>query len=149
MASIDFTVTHEFTVDPVVLWEALIDWDDHGRWIPATRMDIGDDGAQSVGDTFTAYTGYGPLTLVDRMRVSVMEWNPLDQRGACEVEKLGPVLSGTAGFVVSQDPVGSRIEWFERVDVKYLPGFAAPIVSALSSAGFSFGMRRLAKLLQS
>ena len=52
------------------------------------------------------------------MRVSKIDWDATAGRGECEVEKLGQVLSGTAGFVVEPDPLGSRIEWFEDVDVK-------------------------------
>ncbi len=147
MAPVTFTVTHAFTSPPDELWAALIDWDAHGEWIPATRMDIAAHGAQSVGDEFTAYTGYGPLTLVDRMRVSKIDWDATAGRGECEVEKLGPVLSGTAGFVVEPDPMGSRIEWFEDVDVKRLPKVLAAPVSAVSALGFRLAMRSLARTL--
>lgn len=147
MAPVNFTVTHSFAATPEALWAALIDWEAHSEWIPATRMDIADHGAQSVGDEFTAYTGYGPLTLVDRMRVSKIHWEADDQRGECEVEKLGPVLSGTAGFVVEHDPMGSRIEWFEDVDVKRLPKFLTAPVSAVSAMGFRLAMRSLARTL--
>ncbi len=152
MAKIDFTVTHRFSAPAQVVWAQMIDWNSHANWIPATRMEI-DPGktpeasAQEVGATFTGYTGYGPLTLVDRMRVSAIEWDETTRSGTCEVEKLGPVLRGRAGFAVTADGTGSRLEWFERVTVPYLPRLLAPIVNKLSALGFSLGMRRLAKVI--
>ncbi len=148
MASIDFTVSHRFSAPSRVVWDQMIDWPNHADWIPATRMEVDPGNAQEVGATFTGYTGYGPLTLVDRMRISAIEWDEAAAQGSCEVEKLGPVLRGRAGFVVTSDGTGSRLEWFEKVTVPYLPKLLAPIVSKLSALGFSLGMRRLAKLIK-
>jgi len=147
MASVVFTVSRTFASTPADVWSALIDWDNHGEWIPATRMDLGDNDAHSVGDVFTAYTGYGPLTLVDRMRISELKWNEIDEVGECEVEKLGPVLSGTAGFIVRKAPVGAALDWTENVEVRFLPGPLGPPVSWIFAKGFVLAMRRLANTL--
>jgi len=148
MALIEFTVTHDFAVSSKVLWDEMIDWPGHGDWIPATRVVTDAGNAQAVGGTFTGYTGYGPLTLVDRMQVLAMEWDEATAQGSCEVEKLGPVLKGRAGFVVTGDGDESRVEWFEQVTVPYLPQFLGPIVNKMSAFGFSLGMRRLAKVMR-
>lgn len=147
MALIDFTVSHQFEASSRVVWDEMIDWPAHAKWIPATRVEVDDDLAQHVGGTLTGYTGYGPLTLVDRMRVSAIEWDDAAQVGSCTVDKLGPVLTGTAGFTVTAAGNGARVEWFEQVTVPYLPRILAPLVSKLSAAGFAFGMRRLAKVI--
>lgn len=147
MALIDFTVTHTFDAPARVVWDEMIDWPSHADWIPATRVEIDEGDPQAVGGEFTGYTGYGPLTLVDRMQVSQIEWDDTIGRGTCEVKKLGPVLDGRAGFTVASTGDGSQVEWFEQVDVKYLPGFLAPVVSKLSAAGFGLGMRKLAKVI--
>ena len=147
MALIEFTVVHDFAVSSRVVWEEMIDWPSHGDWIPATRVVVDSGNPQEVGGAFTGYSGYGPLTLVDRMQVSAIEWDESTAQGSCEVEKLGPVLTGRAGFVVTADDAGSRVEWFEQVTVPYLPQVLAPIVSKASAFGFSLGMRRLAKAI--
>lgn len=147
MAPINFTVIHDFDIEARRLWDEMLDWPSHGRWIPATRVEVDGDDAQTVGATFTGYTGYGPLTLVDRMRITEIEWDETAEQGTCVVEKLGPVLRGQAGFTIASTTNGSRIEWFEQVTVARLPGFLAPPVNKLSALGFSFGMRRLAKIL--
>ena len=147
MALIDFTVSHRFAVPSQVVWDEMIDWPGHAEWIPATRIELDTDNSQVEGATFSGYTGYGKLTLVDRMRISKIEWDETTAQGSCEVEKLGPILQGRAGFVVRPDGDGSTVDWFEQVTVPYLPRLLAPIVNKLSALGFSLGMRRLAKIV--
>lgn len=148
MAKIDFTVVHDFAAPPRVVWDDMIDWPSHANWIPATTMEVGEDGAQAVGDEFTGRSGYGPLMLVDNMRLSVINWDEAESTGTCEVEKLGPVLQGTAGFTVTPTATGSQVAWFERVTISFLPQAIAPVINKLSAAGFSMGMRKLAKLIE-
>ena len=148
MALIDFTVTHRFATPPRAVWDEMIDWPNHANWIPATRMEVDSEDYQVEGATFTGYTGYWKLTLVDRMKISAIDWDEATSRGSCEVEKLGPVLQGRAGFVVAPDGDGSSVEWFERVTVPYLPKLLAPIVNKASALGFASGMSRLAKIVE-
>ncbi len=148
MTLINFTVTHHFAAPPQVVWDEMIDWESHSNWIPATRIELHTDNAQIEGATFTGFTGYGKLALVDRMRISKIDWDDETGQGTCEVEKLGPVLQGRAGFTVSSDAGGSSVDWFEEVTVRYLPKLLAPIVSKLSALGFSLGMRRLEKVIE-
>ena len=148
MALIDFTVTHRFAASSRAVWDEMIDWPSHANWIPATRMEVDSDDFQVEGATFTGYTGFWKLALVDRMRISAIEWDEATALGSCEVEKLGPVLRGRAGFDVSPHGDGSNVDWFEQVTVPYLPKLLAPIVSKLSALGVAFGMRRLAKIVE-
>lgn len=148
MAQIDFTVSHQFDAPARVVWDEMIDWPSHGKWIPATRVEVDSDGSQVEGSEITGYTGYWKLMLVDRMRISAMHWDEATGEGTCEVEKLGPVLTGRAGFVVSPSTDGSSVDWFEEVTVPYLPNLLTPVVSKLSAQGFSLGMRRLAKIVE-
>lgn len=147
MTPIQFTVTHEFAQSPQVVWDEMVDWPAHGNWIPATRVEIDEGDPHAVGGKFTGYTGYGPATLVDHMVITEFVFDSATGIGRCEVDKLGPVLKGKAGFTVQPSDVGTELEWFEDVTVPYLPGFLAPIVSKLSALGFAQGMRRLGKLL--
>ena len=125
----------------------MIDWPSHAEWIPATRIEIDEGDPQAVGGMFTGYTGFGPLTLVDHMRVTQIDWDVATNTGTCEVDKLGPVLQGTAGFTVSPTAKGSQVAWFERVTVPYAPEQLAPVINKLSAAGFAMGMRKLAKII--
>jgi len=147
MALIEFTVVQEFDVSAKTLWDEMLDWPAHGDWVPATRVEIESGNPGEIGETFTGYTGYGPLTLVDRMRVTAVDWNDVTNQGSCEVEKLGPLLTGRAGFVVSGDETQSKVEWFEEVTVPYLPQFLAPLVNRVGGFGFSVAMKKLARKL--
>lgn len=147
MALIEFTVVHNVDAPTKVVWDEMVDWENHGEWIPATRVVIDEGDSRAVGGKFTGYTGYGPLTLVDRMEISKIAWDDAASEGSCEVTKLGPVLTGHAGFRVLPNGTGSRVEWIEAVTVRYLPPLLAPIVNKVSAFGFKMGMRNLAKVI--
>lgn len=144
---VDFTVTKHFDAPPTAVWKHMIDWEAHGEWIPATRVELDDGEPDVVGSTFTGYTGAGPVMLVDRMRITEINWYDSRQLGICTVEKLGPVLRGEAGFEVHPDGSGTRLEWFEAVTISWLPPGIDRIVSTASKMGFVFAMNRLAKQL--
>lgn len=143
-----FDVRVRFDARPRAVWDELVDWKGHEAWIPATRVTVDGPDVTAVGATFTAYTGYGPLTLEDRMSVVRCAWDDAASRGDCEVEKHGPVLHGRAGFVVEPEGSGAIVTWIEDVTVPYVPRFAAPVVARLGAAGFRVGMRKLAKQLR-
>lgn len=147
MAAIRFEVRQTFDSPARDLWDELIDWKGHERWIPATRVEVDPGDATAVGATFVAYTGFGRLSLEDRMRIVRCDWDEASSTGTCEIEKLGPVLRGSAGFTVTGHDGGSLLNWFEDVRVPYLPQLLAPLVGKISAAGFRLGMRRLARLL--
>lgn len=145
MVAIGFIVTHDFITPPHKVWEEMIDWEAHGDWVPATRVEIDDGDPRAVGGTFTAYTGVGPLMLVDRMEVLAIDWDPETSTGYCEVAKIGPVLDGKAGFTLTSHGNGARIVWFEDVTVDRLPSFIdplGPLLSKVGALGFSFAMKR-------
>ena len=147
MADVQFRVHYDFEVPARMLWDELVDWEAHAAWIPMTRMDVEPGDPTAVGAAFTAYTGLGPVALKDRMRVTSCDWDEVAGSGTCTVEKLGPVLLGEAGFTVASSSTGSTIDWFEDVQVKYLPRFLAPVAAKAAASGFKHGMKRLAKLL--
>jgi hypothetical protein len=148
MTSVRFEVTVDFDATPRAVWDELVDWEGHGAWIPATRVVVDGDDPTAVGTTFTGWTGIGRLALEDRMRLQRCDWDDDAGLGTCEVEKLGPVLTGRAGFTVSPAPGGSRVVWLEDVDVRHLPGVLAPVAARLGALGFQGGMRRLARRLR-
>lgn len=147
MAAVSFRVHHDFDGPARVVWEELIDWEGHGTWVPMTHTDVESDDATSVGARFTAYTGLGRAALVDRMRVAECTWDDASSSGRCVVDKLGPVLTGQAGFDVTTTAGGSAVDWFEEVEVRYLPRLLAPVAAKAGAFGFGQAMKRLAKLL--
>lgn len=148
MTPVRFEVRTSFDAPPRRVWDEMVDWRGHEAWIPATRMDVPADDPTAVGSEFTAYTGYGPLTLEDRMRIERCSWDETTSTGDCEVVKLGPLLRGAAGFTVKPEGAGSVVVWREDVTVPYVPGFASPVVAKLGAAGFKVGMRKLAKIVE-
>lgn len=147
MAHVEFRVRHDFGVPARRLWDALVDWEAHAGWIPMTRMEVEPGDPTAVGARFTAFTGVGRLALEDRMEIVTCDWDDATSSGECTVDKLGPVLSGHAGFTVMPTPTGSAIEWLEDVDVRHLPGFLAPVAAKIGAIGFRQGMKRLARRL--
>lgn len=147
-AAVRFEVRTSFDAPPRRVWDEMIDWNGHGEWIPATRMEVAPGDATAVGAELTAFTGYGPLTLEDRMRVARCTWDDEESIGDCEVEKLGPVLTGRAGFTVVPEGSGTAVVWLEDVTVPYAPGFTAPVIAKLSALGFELAMRSLAKIVE-
>jgi hypothetical protein len=147
MTPIQFTVISDFDAEPKRVWEEMIDWKGHEAWIPSTRVEVPEGDGTAIGTEFTAWTGRRPLALEDRMRVSECRWDDATESGYCEVEKLGPVLKGRAGFTVRPNPRGAEVEWFEDVTVPVVPGLLRPVIERLSAAGFRLGMRRLGKVV--
>lgn len=148
MALVQFEVTVDFAAPARSVWDEMVDWKGHEAWIPATRVELHDADPTAVGSKFTAWTGFGPLSLEDRMRVARRDWDAEAERGECEVTKLGPVLSGRAGFTVEPRGSGSRVEWFEDVSVRWAPQFLGPVLSRIGAVGFRSGMRKLDRLLR-
>ena len=147
-AAVRFEVRTSFDAPPRRVWDEMIDWKGHEAWIPATRVAVSEGDTTAVGAEFTAFTGYRPLVLEDRMRVTRCRWDDTTSTGDCEVEKLGPVLRGRAGFTVKPEGAGCAVVWIEDVTVPYAPGFTARVVAKLGSAGFKLGMRKLAKIVE-
>lgn len=129
-------------VGSVETWGRLIDWGAHGEWIPATYVEVDDKDP----DSFVAYSGYKPLVLEDRMRVVSLEFD--GQTGTGVVEKLGPVLLGSATFTVTPGatPDTCTVTWSEDVTVPHLPKLLAAPVGWVAKHMFNLSLKRLGNL---
>lgn len=144
MAIVEFNVKLSLRVEPSRLWSALVDWRGHAGWIPATKVEI-HSGEGGVGTEFTATSGFGALALPDRMRVSLLDAEQM----RAEVEKLGPVLLGTASFALRESQPGTSLVWHERVEAKALPQALVPVAAWVGRLLFSAALLRLEYQLRS
>lgn len=144
---IEFTVVHQFDAAPDAVWKELIDWKGHEQWVPMTCVELGPEPQDQPGATFMAFTGIWKLGLEDNMRLTQLDWDEATGTGTCEVEKLGPILTGRAAFTVAPDGDGTRVDWVEEITAKYAPGFTAGLLGKIGAVGFKQGMKRLAKLV--
>ncbi len=135
-AKVDFEVSLPVKAEPRRVWDLLVDWKAHEEFIPATRVEIETAVTNEVGTIFTATTGFGPMALIDRMRVTQLDWDAGSEQGYCEVEKLGPVLGGTASFRVAKAPGGSTVAWVEDLTIDKLPAALGRFVGPVAGLGF-------------
>lgn len=149
MARVSFEVTRRFDADPRVVWDQLIDWPSHGEWVPLTTMEVAEPGSDpgAVGYEFTGWTGWRPLALQDRMRVTRCDWDDDARTGFCTVDKIGPTLGGDAGFTVRPDGAGTELVWNEDVVVPYVPGFLSGVAAWFGRLGFGHALKRFDRFL--
>ena len=145
VATVKFTVTRDLPLPARAVFDELIDWRGHAKWVPLTKVQVltGDGG---VGTQFIATSGLGPFALPDRMRVDALDAEAMTVR----VAKIGPVLTGVVHLSVTATGEGtSRLDWVEDIVVPRLPQFLAKPLAAAARLGFQASITRMAKLLAS
>ncbi len=123
---------------PERVWALLTDWEQQGRWMPATRVRSVD--GRGVGGRITARTGFGPLGFLDTMTVT--QWNP-PQR--CEVLHTGRIVRGPGVFAVEPfGPGRCRVVWEEHLvlPLGMLGRAGWRLVRPLARAGLALALRR-------
>ena len=138
MSRVRFRVRLSLRASADALWRELVDWQGHGRWIPATTVVVhsGDGG---VGTEFTATSGLGPFQLPDRMRVVELDGEAM----RAEVLKLSPAITGPARFSLRPTDRGTSLLWEEDVEVRALPEALAPVAGWLGALLFTAAITRL------
>lgn len=156
-----FAAEVEVDAPAAAVWDRLVDWPAHGRWVPLTTVRVltprGDGvGARFVGRTSLAAVGLPRVGFEDAMEVT--EWSPPTggRPGRCSVRKLGRVIRGTAAFdVVEVGPAGdgspgrTRVIWVQEV---LLPPVALTrpldrLVALVSRLGYTATLRKMAREL--
>lgn len=133
----------EIDASPEVVWAAVTDWDQHGRWMLFTTVRRLDGDGTGVGGRIRAATGFGPLAVADPMTITV--WRPPYR---CENRHEGRLIRGVGAFDVEPTANGrSRFTWSEWLDLPFGAvgevGFV--LVKPLFAAFLGLCLRRLAR----
>lgn len=125
------------------VWDAAVDWDTQGDWMLGTRVAGTAQGGRGVGGGIEAFTGLGPLGVLDTMVIT--EWDPPRR---CAVRHTGRVVRGGGVFeVVALGPGRSRFVWSEQLELPLglvgRAGFA--LLRPLFVAGVRLSLRRFAE----
>ena len=121
------------------VWERLLDWPAHGRWIPLTRVRRLPGPVAAVGERFSGRTGIGPLAFEDPMEVVLREAPAPGRAGRCDGVKHGRLVLGGARLVVRDVGGGTcAVEWEESVGlpVPAATRLLAPLLRAGSALAF-------------
>jgi hypothetical protein len=137
-----FTVRREVAASADDVWNRLVDWPAHGRWVPLTTVRITSAGEPGVGTTFVGRTGVGPVGFDDPMTVTRWEPPATGRDGRCTVRKTGRVVLGSADLNVTS--LGDRrctVRWTETADVAGLRRL--PLAGRATSLVGGFAFRRM------
>ena len=95
-----------------LVWNRITDWPSQSEWMLGT---IVTGTANSVGGTFKAFTGIGPIGFLDTMEIT--RWEPPFR---CDVLHTGKVVKGTGSFQVEKiDAKNSKFIWIEDLDIPF------------------------------
>lgn len=137
--SAELHASHLTPATPEEVFAVLVRWDEQEAWMPLTRVETVDD----AGGRLVARTRFGPLTLIDEMRVDAQ----VPARSVHVVHE-GPHFGGTGEFrftVVSEaGALRTRIDWYEWITG---PGWALrglPVAAGALRWGMRRGLRALA-----
>jgi carbon monoxide dehydrogenase subunit G len=130
------------------VWAAVVDWEQQGRWLPLTRVEVVEPGpGGGLGTKLVARTGLGRLAVADRMTVT--EWEPPRR---ARVTKTGRVLRGSAWFEVR--PLGEaacRLVWGEALTPPPVGPLSRPaglVLGLGTRAFFAVALRRFARTVR-
>lgn len=129
-----FEIARSMPADPLRTWDVLGDLPSYAQFQPLTRIRA-TPGPIGPGWSFVAYTGVGPLSVVDRMVVTV--WEPGRH---FTIVKVGPVLDGGAEVHLTPEGDSTRVVWREEIVLR--PGWLGRRVAWLSDPAMRWFMGR-------
>jgi carbon monoxide dehydrogenase subunit G len=96
---------------PLVVWEALTDWEGQSSWMLATTV-TAEPGGHRTGERLEAVTRVVGVGFSDPMEV--IRWDPPRR---VDVAHTGRVVRGTGTFAVEPAPGGAWCVWAEDLDL--------------------------------
>lgn len=147
----------EVRAEPQQAWDAIVDWEAQGEWIPATHVRILEDSAaassrrerterQGVGTRIDAFTGFGKVGFLDKMTLRV--WEPPT---LVVVWHHGRVVRGSGSFEVTGLGGGrTRVTWSEHLELPLgvVGRVGWVVVRPLINLGFDAALKRLARRIE-
>jgi polyketide cyclase/dehydrase/lipid transport protein len=124
------------------VWAALTDWQLHDQWMVLTRA----TGGQEEGASIEAFTGIGPIGILDTMTIVV--WEPPRR---CVVRHTGRFVRGSGAFEVNElGPDSAEVVWSEWLELPLgvLGRLGWPLLRPLVRLGVAFSLRRLARYVE-
>ena len=93
------------------VWDSLVQWEKQGEWMLQTKVWVTSEITEGVGTSINAFTGIGPLGVLDSMTVTA--WQPPH---TCDVLHTGKIIKGTGRFHLREITSDTTIfDWSEEV----------------------------------
>ena len=122
-----------------VVFEAFSQWEEQGRWMLGTKVEVRVGDGRGVGSELAAWSGAGPAGFWDTMTIT--RWEPPYR---VDVEHTGSVVRGTGPMEVIALPGGrSRFVWAEDLELPW--GRLGRLGWPLARPAFLAGVRRSLK----
>lgn len=125
-----------------VVWDVLVDWDRQPEWmLDARGVDLVTPHRSGHGVTLHVPTSLLGVPVLDVMRVT--GWDPPRR---LEATHLGRVIRGVGAFELTPEAGGTRLRWWEEVEVPFgaLGARAASLALPALRRIFATSLRRLA-----
>ena len=130
-----------------VVFAAVTQWTEQGRWIIGTRVEVRKGDGASLGSELAAWTGAGPVGFWDTMVIT--RWEPPYR---VDVLHTGKLVRGTGIMEVVALPGGrSRFVWSEELDLPLgtVGRLGWPLVRPAMRAGVGRSLRTFGRLVES
>ena len=131
----------QVTIDAPVnqVWRALVEWQRQGEWMALTRVTASDVGADDsgIGTTIEAFTGIGPLGVLDKMKVTA--WEPPH---FCRVDHYGKIIKGIGEFRLVDLGSSTRFDWYEEIKA---PKFILALIKPFILISVNYSLRKFAR----
>jgi len=122
-----------------VVFEAFSQWEEQGRWMLGTKVEVRVGDGRSVGSELAAWSGAGPVGFWDTMTIT--RWEPPYR---VDVDHTGSMVRGTGTMEVIALPGGrSRFVWAEDLELPW--GRLGRLGWPLARPAFLAGVRRSLK----
>ncbi len=106
-------VAREVFAPPGIVWGVLVDWERQAEWmVDARGVEVTSAARKGVGVRLKVPTKVLGITIDDVLEVT--RWY---EPRRLEVRHVGPLVSGKAAFELARTERGTRVTWWEEVDV--------------------------------